>query len=60
LLRSRRATGGWAILHTDELTYSVALRPDDPRLSGAILDTYRKLAESGDLLSVVRGLNRGT
>jgi lipoate-protein ligase A len=40
----RRATGGWAILHTDELTYSVALRPDDPRVSGAILDTYRTLS----------------
>jgi lipoate-protein ligase A len=40
----RRATGGWAILHTDELTYSVALRPDNPRVSGAILDTYRTLS----------------
>jgi lipoyl(octanoyl) transferase len=41
----RRATGGWAILHTDELTYSIALRPDDPRVSGAILDTYRTLSQ---------------
>jgi lipoate-protein ligase A len=41
----RRATGGWAILHTDELTYSVTLRPDDPRVSGAILDTYRTLSQ---------------
>jgi lipoate-protein ligase A len=41
----RRATGGWAILHTDELTYSVALRTDDPRISGAILDTYRTLSQ---------------
>jgi lipoate-protein ligase A len=41
----RRATGGWAILHTDELTYSVALQPDDPRVSGAILDTYRTLSQ---------------
>jgi lipoyl(octanoyl) transferase len=41
----RRATGGWAILHTDELTYSVELRPDDPRVSGAILDTYRTLSQ---------------
>jgi lipoyl(octanoyl) transferase len=41
----RRATGGWAILHTDELTYSVALRPNDPRVSGAILDTYRTLSQ---------------
>jgi lipoate-protein ligase A len=48
----RRATGGWAILHTDELTYSIALRPDDPRVSGAILDTYRTL--SGGLIQGLR------
>jgi len=41
----RRATGGLAILHTDELTYSVATRPDDPRADGAILDAYRKLSQ---------------
>lgn len=41
----RRATGGWAILHTDELTYSITVRPDDPRADGAILDAYRKLSQ---------------
>ena len=41
----RRATGGFAILHTDELTYSIAIRPDDPRSDGAILDAYRKLSQ---------------
>lgn len=41
----RRATGGWAILHTDELTYSIAVRQDDPRAQGAILDAYRTLSE---------------
>ncbi len=40
----RRATGGWSILHTDELTYSVTLTPDDPRANGPILDAYRKLS----------------
>ena len=40
----RRATGGWAILHTDEFTYSIAARPDDPRAEGALLDAYRKLS----------------
>ena len=40
----RRATGGWSILHTDELTYSVALLPTDPRADGPILDAYRKLS----------------
>lgn len=41
----RRVTGGFAILHTDELTYSIAVRPDDPRADGAILDAYRKLSQ---------------
>ncbi len=41
----RRATGGFAILHTDELTYSIAVKPDDPRAGGAILDAYRKLSQ---------------
>jgi lipoate-protein ligase A len=41
----RRATGGWAILHTDELTYSIATTSDDPRAEGAILDAYRRLSQ---------------
>jgi lipoate-protein ligase A len=41
----RRATGGWAILHTGELTYSIAARPDDPRAAGAILDAYCTLSQ---------------
>lgn len=41
----RRTTGGLAILHTDELTYSVAASPDDPRVAGAILDAYRRLSQ---------------
>jgi lipoate-protein ligase A len=40
----RRVTGGWAILHACELTYSVAARPDDPRAAGPILDAYRRLS----------------
>lgn len=48
----RRATGGFAILHTDELTYSVATTPDDPRAAGAILDAYRSL--SAGLLAGLR------
>ena len=50
----RRATGGFAILHTDELTYSIAARPDDPRADGAILDAYRKLSQG--LLAGLRRL----
>jgi len=40
----RRPTGGRAILHTDELTYSVAGPQDEPRLAGGVLESYRTLA----------------
>jgi lipoyl(octanoyl) transferase len=49
----RRPTGGFAILHTDELTYSIATSPDDPRAEGAILDAYRSLSHG-----LLAGLHR--
>jgi lipoate-protein ligase A len=42
----RRSTGGGAILHTDELTYSVIGPSDEPRLKGDILTSYRRLSEA--------------
>ncbi len=41
----RRPTGGRAILHTDELTYSVTAREDEPRVQGGIVESYRRLSE---------------
>ena len=40
----RRPTGGRAILHIDELTYSVSGPQDEPRLRGSILESYRTLS----------------
>ncbi|HVO41217.1 MAG TPA: lipoate--protein ligase family protein [Aggregatilineales bacterium] len=40
----RRATGGRAILHTDELTYSVALPEVHPLMEGSIVESYRRLS----------------
>jgi len=42
----RRATGGRAILHTDELTYSVIAPNDEPRVSGTVLESYNRLAQA--------------
>jgi len=49
----RRPTGGKAILHIDELTYSVIAPQAEPRVSGGILESYRRLSAS-----LVRGLAR--
>ena len=51
----RRATGGRAILHTDELTYSVTAPADEPRVAGTVLESYNRLAQA--LLRAVRGLS---
>jgi lipoate-protein ligase A len=42
----RRPTGGRAILHTDELTYSVIGPLDEPRLAGSVLESYQRLAKA--------------
>lgn len=41
----RRPTGGKAILHGDELTYSIALPIDDPLAQGDVVSSYRRLSE---------------
>jgi lipoate-protein ligase A len=41
----RRPTGGRAIMHVDELTYSVTAREDEPRVHGGIVESYRRLSE---------------
>jgi lipoate-protein ligase A len=50
----RRATGGRAILHTDEITYSVIAPNDEPRLTGTVLESYNRLARA--LLLAVKQL----
>ena len=40
----RRPTGGRAILHTDELTYSVIAPMDEPRVRGGVVESYQQLS----------------
>src|SRR5213594_257691 len=47
----RRMTGGRAVLHQHELTYSVAARESDPRVSGGVIESYRKIS-----VALVEGL----
>jgi lipoate-protein ligase A len=51
----RRPTGGRAILHTDELTYSVIAPLDEPRLAGDIVTSYRRLSRA--LLAALQHMN---
>ena len=51
----RRLTGGRAILHTDELTYSVIAPLNEPRVEGSVLESYNRLAQA--LLLAVKSLD---
>lgn len=51
----RRLTGGRAILHTDELTYSVTGSAEDPILAGGVLEAYNRLSKA--LLYAIRALS---
>ncbi len=42
----RRPTGGRAILHVDELTYSITAPLDEPRLTGNLLESYRTISRA--------------
>lgn len=40
----RRPTGGRAILHTDELTYSVVAPMHEPRVHGGVIESYQQIS----------------
>ena len=40
----RRPTGGRAVLHTDEITYSIIASLNEPRVAGSVLESYSRLA----------------
>lgn len=42
----RRPTGGRAILHTDELTYSVTTAPSEAIMEGTVLESYNRIASA--------------
>jgi lipoate-protein ligase A len=49
----RRPTGGKAILHIDELTYSVIAPEKDSRVKGGVVESYRQLSAG-----LIRGLEK--
>jgi lipoate-protein ligase A len=51
----RRPTGGRAILHADELTYSIAAALDNPHLAGGVLESYKHISQG--LVRALRQLN---
>ena len=50
----RRLTGGRAILHTDELTYSIIAPSNEPSVEGSVLESYNRIAQA--LLGAVQSL----
>lgn len=50
----RRMTGGRAILHVDELTYSITAPNHEPRVLGSVLESYQRLAKA--LITAVHSL----
>jgi lipoyl(octanoyl) transferase len=51
----RRLTGGRAILHTDEITYSVIGSAEESLLAGGVLESYNRIAQA--LLLAVKNLD---
>lgn len=49
----RRPTGGRALLHIDELTYSIIAPDRDPHVRGGVVESYRRLSAG-----LLRGLER--
>ena len=47
----RRSSGGRAVLHIDELTYSITAAETEPCMMGGIIPSYRRISEG-----MVRGL----
>ena len=41
----RRPTGGRAILHDQEVTYSVAVSQDNERVAGDVMESYRRISQ---------------
>ena len=50
----RRLSGGRAVLHHRELTYSIICREGTPPLGSSVLETYKTISEC--LISTLRGL----
>lgn len=50
----RRPTGGRAILHAEELTYSIVAPQAEPRVAGGVIESYRRL--STGLIAGLRAL----
>ena len=48
----RRPTGGRAVLHEHEVTYSVVISADDPRVSSGVLAAYLTISQA-----LIRGLS---
>lgn len=52
----RRITGGRAILHADELTYSIAVPTEHPLAQGTIVESYRRISQALSAALITLGM----
>jgi len=53
----RRPTGGKAILHTDELTYSITSSVDEGLMAGSLLESYQRVSGALQKALLLLGVN---
>lgn len=59
----RRRTGGRAVIHSNDFTYSLIFRRSNPLIGGNLLNSYKKISEGFkggfDLMDIETSMNRG-
>jgi len=59
----RRRTGGRAVIHSNDFTYSLVFRRDNPDIGGSIIESYNKIAKAFkkafEVLNIPTEIQRG-
>jgi lipoate-protein ligase A len=59
----RRRTGGRAVIHSNDFTYSLVFRRDNPDIGGSVVESYNKIAKAFkkafEILNIPTEIQRG-
>ncbi len=53
----KRPTGGRAVIHSNDFTYSICFKRDNELIGGSILDSYKKISEGFKRAFEILGIN---